>query len=255
MDRVLAADVIATHLLRNLDHRPDLLTSAEAPRPVDIRKRTWDLWLRDGGRPDTPSYVGPLEPARVGAARDALRTLSPRDAMRRGPDHEIGRDALVALANRAAKSNERRCVALWVATMMWGGGTVDTRSPWRTAQGLASDDLGELLVASHRDLRNGDLEGAYRTASALHGSGEPAITRWLWAASLGLPDLDIAPVILDTNIRTTLGRLDISPRRSPVGYVDYADTIGLATAALRDDFGFVHASPEKVAWLLAKDGT
>lgn len=253
MDHAAAGDAIAQFLLANDHHRADLMSTAPLERPVDIHLRPWEIWLRDGGHADSASYVGPLDRARITAAADARRDLAVRDFRRRGADREIDRPHLEALSQRAARGNERRCITLWVATMMWGSGMVDARAPWRAAQGLASDDLGPTLTASHRLLRAGDLAEAYRTASTVSGTGESYFTKWLWSASLGLPPAERQPLILDHSVRASLARVDIRPTRSAQGYLDYLEVVHLAAEHLRVEHGLEGATPEKLEWLLSRD--
>jgi len=250
MDRELASDSIAGFVRAHLD-RAALTSTEPLVRSVDILSRHWDAWLTAGGHPGSASYVGPLEPPRVAAAADARKGLTPRDPLRRGADLETDRAHLLALSARAANSNERRCVALWVATMMWGSGTLNGRGPWRTAQGLAFDGLGALLTQSHRRLRANDVAEAYRIAATIPGSAESSFTKWLWAASLGLDDPAPQPLVLDGRVRATLASIGVRPSHNATGYVDYVETMALAAAELRSADRLRGATPEKLEWLLS----
>lgn len=250
MNRDLAAEAIA-RLASDLDAPTSavLVSSEPFDRPVDILLRSWEPWLRDGGRPGSASYVGPLEPSRVTAARAASRGLTMRDPGRRGADHEIDRPRLLELSVAAARGNERRCVTLWVAAMMWGSGTLNGRGPWRTAEGLAHPDLGTLLVESHRCVRNGDLSGAYTLAQDIPGSGEATFTKWLWAAGLAFDDPQQGALIFDGMVRSGLATLDIKPGRTGDGYADFVSVMHAAAERLRAT-GFEHVTAERLEWLL-----
>lgn len=253
MNRDLAADAIA-RLATDLD-APTLamlLSTESFDRPVDILLRSWEPWLRDGGRPGSASYVGPLERSRVTAARAASRGLRVRDPGRRGADREIDRPHLVELSLAAARGTERRCVTLWVAVMMWGSGTLNGRGPWRTAEGLAHPDLGTLLVESHRCVRNGDLSGAYAIAQNIPGSGEATFTKWLWAAGLAFDNRERGALILDDRVRSGLAALDLKPRRTGDGYAGYVSAMHAAAECLRST-GFEHITAECLEWLLGSD--
>lgn len=250
MDRELASDAIAQFLNADAASRKQLRSTATPTRTVEVVRRSWEPWLRDGGRPGSTSYVGPLDPARVTAANDAMKGLALRDPSRLGPDLEIDRSHLLELSRQATKSNARRCVALWVASMVWGSGTLNGRGPWRTAEGLAHVELGPILVDSHQHLRAGDIAAAYEAASTIPGSGESSFTRWLWAAALGLPDQQPGALILDTRIRSALVALDLRPRHNASGYEAYVDTLHLAATKLRRDHGCRGATAEKIELLL-----
>lgn len=255
MDRELASDAIAQFLNADDASRKQLKSTSAPPRPVEILRRSWDPWLRDGGRPGTTSYVGPLDPARVAAAADAMKGLTARDPARLGADLEIDRSHLLDLSRRAAKSNARRCVTLWVAAMVWGSGTLNGRGPWRTAQGLAHVELGPILVASHQHLRAGEIAEAYEVAATIPGSAEASFTKWLWAAALGLPDLQPSPLVLDHRLRRSLATLDVRPQHNAAGYVDYLRAADLAATKLRRSHGYKAATAEKVELLLAQVST
>lgn len=258
MQPELGSDIIATrvatHLTTHDDHRRLLRSTAPLTRAVDIRPASWEHWLTLGGREGTASYVGPLDPHRIAAAKAATRGLAESEGR-----IVIDRAHLLALSAKAARGNEKACVALWVATMMWGSGFANGRGPWRTAGGLATEELGDVLVSSHKALRSGDLTQAYVEASAIFGSGSGYFTRWLWAASLGLPDADVPPVILDARRRDAfMTVLDTAGYWSCIigngrrDYVDYATTLARAAAELRDGHGIRGATAEKIEWLLAE---
>ena len=249
MARAIDSDAIVQLVLDDDRRRRHLAAATALDQPVDLRLRSWEVWLRDGGRPGTSSYVGPLEPCRVAGANTALRAAATHESP--GRSAQLDRAALAALSVAAGRSNERRCIALWVATMMWGGGTLDTRAPWHTAQGLADPELGAVLTSSHREVRAGRLAEAYRIAAAIPGTGAAAVTRWLWAASLGVPPADRQPLVLDHDVRRTLGRAEVRPERSGQGYAAYVDAMHEAAATLRTEHRLRCAEPERLQRSLA----
>lgn len=251
------ASAVARHLQLDTDHRKVFRSPAPPTRVVEVRADAWTHWLTDGGRPGTTSYAGPLDDRRVTLAAAATKAMGRGDEGRLTIDREL----LVTLSQKAARGNERACITLWVATMMWGSGMANGRGPWRTAQGLASADLGEHLTASHGHLRSGDLTEAFVSASSIYGSGGSYFTRWLWAASLGLPELEPMALILDERRReatqTTIDNAEVwecligHGRRD---YLDYVTVLHKAAAILRSEYGHKNATAEKVEWLLADAG-
>ncbi|MFN8051043.1 MAG: hypothetical protein U0Q22_06385 [Acidimicrobiales bacterium] len=245
------------------EYRKVVTSSSPLKRPVDIRTSTWRPWLTEGGRAGSSSYVGPIDPERAAIADRLLADLPGLDREHHGSgaDRRMDRAQLVTLAEAAAKrgkQHERRCIALWVASMMWGAGTVNGRGPWRTAHGLASENLGAVLVESHRAIRAGELDEAYVAASAIAGSGEAAFTRWLWAAALDTR-LPLQPLVLDgpgrNGFETALDDTAATRSRLGTGRVAYAwfvESLNLTAAELRTRPGFKGTTPEKVAWLLSE---
>lgn len=244
------ASAVARHLELDSDHHKVFRSPAPLTRTVEVRASSWATWLTEGGRPGSSSYAGPLDDRRVTLASAATRAMSRSDEGRLTVDREL----LVALSQKAARGNEKACITLWVATMMWGSGMANGRGPWRTAQGLASSELGEHLTTSHRHLRNGDLSGAHLAASNIYGSGGSYFTRWLWAASLGLPDLEPTALILDARRRTAAEALVGKVGEGRTGYLAYVAVLHEAATILRTEHRVRNATAEKVEWLLGAAG-
>lgn len=242
-------------------HRKAFRSTTPPDLAVEIRAATWEHWLRHGGSPGTASYAGPLPTARVAAAAVATKALTDVD----GHHLVVDRSVLAELSAKASKGNERACIALWVAVMMWGSGVAQGRAPWRTAEGLADDHLGTALTTSHRALRQGDVDTAFVAAREIFGTGEAAVTKWLWAASLALPlssptEGDSPPPLPSDGptrqaIETALDDAGVDECRQPTGRKGYAAACSLlATTAqsLRLDHGHRGATPEKLWWLLTQ---
>lgn len=224
-------------------------------RTVHIRSSVWEPWLAHGGYPIRPSsYCGPLTTETSAAAIDLLASLPAIRQPEGGRDRFVSRQLLDDLSRKAHRTRTARdLVRLWVATMMWGSGTSYGRGPWRTAQGLADQDLSAVLHRTFTLVAEGRLREAY-SAFEVDGCGESFFTKWLWSASLSDSTASPRPLILDDRVRGVLGIVnqDSASWRQPraaSGYVGYVDQMSNVASTLQETIG-PHMTAEKLEWLM-----
>jgi hypothetical protein len=247
------ADSISRYLTACQSHREWVTSSEPLARRVEIRSRVWRPWLSRGGYSGRRSFCGPLPRINASVAIDVLDSLPLVEAPDRGRDRYLDRNLLqqLALAIDSTQSDEA-LVRLWVATMMWGSGTSYGRGPWRTAQGLGSDQLAQVLRATSEAVTANDLGLAHRRFR-VEGTGEAFFTKWFWSRSLSYPRASRRPLILDDRVRGALDRiLSENDRwkqpRGERGYIDFVDLTHRCTDLLASHFK--HIDAEKVEWLL-----
>jgi hypothetical protein len=233
------------------EHRGRVTAERPLERRVEIRSATWRPWLTAGGHPNRPtSFMGPLPQQPAAFAASVLDDLPLIDQAKGRRDRYVDRKTVKDLAVEARHGGDRERVRLWVAVMMWGSGTSNGRGPWRTAQGLASDQLLRVLNDTASLVCDGDLGAAFE-AFRLPGCGPSFFTKWFWAVSLTASP-NPSPLILDERV---LGALRLvapdattARYRGATGYEDYVATVQQAVASLRQQWP--HIDAEKVEWLL-----
>ena len=119
----------------------------------------------------------------------------------------ISREDLRSRASATATGDGSALLRLFVATMMWGVGTGDSRGPWRVAQGLRGEGALDSIVATAGLVREGETAAAYRWLTRAPGRlvriAESFLTKWLWIVGAGR-DLAPAPLILDHQVKASL---------------------------------------------------
>lgn len=161
-------------------------------RAHEFRPATWRRWV--GHSP---------------VARSVLEQFAPSETSDGGV---VDRDDLVRLSHACDAGDEDRLVRLFVATMLWGSGTSNGRSPRYTAEALDDSRLVPSLAATRELVLTGDPGQAYVTFRS-RGIGPAFYTKWFWAAGLDR-DLSPTPLILDARVWASLGALGWDSRES-----------------------------------------
>lgn len=116
---------------------------------------------------------------------------------------------IVPLAREACETETPAAVRqLFLATMMWGYGTVGY-GPWRMAHITANiEQLDEVLFNALRAIKRGSVHTAFSTLQEAHIPflGPAYFTKYLYFAGLGC-GIDRYPLILDTRILQSLSAL------------------------------------------------
>lgn len=226
------------------------------PREVTVKPRTWMNWLQ----PESPSghaaskmpKATPGGLARLGWAREVVVGVQPVIDGK----GKVTRSHLHQCASALGDEGDRRLIAVWVTTMMWGSGNTNGRGPWRLRQSLLDERLPTVLRTTASLAASGQLIDAY-DAFSVHGVGPSFFTKWLWASTLAAEPAR-RPLILDQRVLATLALLSGSTRQSSPGgaaYEDYVDLTHAMATLLAPHFPGIDA--EKIEWLLfsrGKDG-
>lgn len=121
----------------------------------------------------------------------------------------IRRLDIVPFAYEAAASENRSSIRqLFIATMLWGYGTVGY-GPWRMAHITKDiDQLDQVLMTTLRHIKYGELRAAYNTIQDAHIPflGQSYFTKFLYFAGLGC-GINRYPLILDMRILQSLNTL------------------------------------------------
>ena len=169
----------------------------------------------------------------------------------------ITRAALIRYANGLGLTSREGRRDAFIAAMVWGGGPPrrrgrrggDSRAPWRIATALSSKRFGDPDVLLHESIdavRNGDLVGAYLSATRLHWVNGAFATKWLWLVG-ELYDVEPKPLIWDAVIVAWLEQNSpelASKRASPARtrsdasrYRDYVLSLAAWASELQIDGG------------------
>lgn len=151
------------------------------------------------------------QPAQIYYPENWLQAV-PLDEMRltieRFPN-AIRRFDIVPLAHEAAETEAVSTVRqLFLATMLWGYGTVGY-GPWRMAHITSNlDQLDGVLFSALRAIKYGSVRAAFSALQDAHIPflGPSYFTKYLYFAGLGC-GIDHYPLILDTRILQSLGAL------------------------------------------------
>lgn len=243
------AMAVSAYLAQAPNHRAHVTGNGPLDRQVTFGAGRWFPWLLNGGRPHQRGYCGPM-PNPMAALATSLVAQLPRTA---AGECRIDRPLLRAMAVTAQRGTPNDLVRLWLATMMWGGGSSDGRRPWRTAQGLAYPQLVHVLAQSATQVWGGTPGAAH--GFAVPGSGESYFTKWLWASSLALAPGATRPLILDYRVRVVWNLVHAAapvPLRGTAGYLCYLQRTWTAGAAVAR--GNPHVDGEKLEWLMFDRG-
>lgn len=235
---------------------------------------TWARWLDVNPPPatDRPGRThsgrreksrAPLDSATVSVICDLIREL----------DHRVNRSKLLCLADdvldsyrKSAEAGDQpavadfvRCLRLWIAIRVWGGGSGDGRVPWNTRLSLLDGELANKLEGSVASF----VTTAELIAPDIDGADLSYSSKWLWALGLanGRDGSWPRPYILDDRVRTTLGWLAAYERdpaadeplgtpHGPENYRKYCQLLTKSAQIIRTDRQGSEIDGEKIEWLL-----
>ncbi len=182
-------------------------TQASEPRDIQYRLPAKLLRLQDWLRYATLSHQPPqiFYPEKW---LDAIQLDEIGLILERHPN-SIRRLDIVPFATEAVASENGSAIRqLFLATMLWGYGTVGY-GPWRMAHITKDiDQLDHVLLTTLRNIKHGAVHAAYNTFQNAHIPflGQSYFTKYLYFAGLGC-GVNHYPLILDTRILQSLTTL------------------------------------------------
>ncbi|MFH8223558.1 hypothetical protein ACH4C2_27950 [Streptomyces sp. NPDC018057] len=162
-------------------------------------------------------------------------------------DRLISRGDLDHLRDRVVDDDPSSLRDLFVAVMIWGSGTTNGRGPRYTEAALSDPRMPDVLRATRKAVRAGDLSGAYRQF-ALDGVGRSFFTKWFAAVD----DRDAAydrALILDNRVFRSLNALGwtswkaAGTRHWPIRYAAYV-------SAMHEWATSLGVTADRLEWLL-----